>query len=877
MKVDPGATLGAYRIVALLARGGMGEVYRAEDTRLGRSVAIKFLSSEIADESMRRRFQQEAKMASSLNHPHILTVHEADEIDGRQYLVTEFVDGGTLRAWATRGARDWRQSVEMLIGVADALASAHQAGILHRDVKPENILVTATGYAKLADFGLAKLDEHAAKTVTGAVAVETRPGLVVGTVAYMSPEQTAGGPLDARTDVFSFGVVLYELLAGCRPFAGASELEILQTIRHAAPAPLPASVPPALALIVEKALEKDPADRFQSMRDLVVDLRRLLRSEYVTPAPLVVANPKKRRGRLIAAIAIALALTAGGALFLTRDGIDNETPRLEYTRLTSFADSVVAPSLSPDGRMLAFIRGENTFVGAGEVYVKMLPDGDPVQLTRNGRAKMGPTVFSPDGTRIAYTDSVYDTWVVPLPGGEPSRLLANAGGLTWVGGSGPRRVLFSKLIGSGLQMGLFTSTESRAEERSVYTPSDVNGMAHRSFASPNATSVLTVEMDLSGWLPCRLVPFDASSPGARVGPVPAQCTDAAWSPDGQWMYFSANTGNGFHIWRQRFPDGVPEQITSGATEEQGIAFDPDGRSFVTSVGESQSTIWMHDARGERQITSQGYAFMPEISADGASVYYLQRSRANRRFVSGELWVTTADGQRRERLLPDFLMEHYSLSADGRRIVFVSIDESGRSEIWLATLDNSSAPRRLVSLEVVVRALFDPAGGVLFVGGDRRSPFLYQIREDGTAPKKVMPQPMTFLYAVSPDGKAIAVWEGSSVFVHSRDGTRSTLICNGCATAGEENRGVTPPEVSWSPDGAFIYMHSAPARRTYTIPLAPGQHVPALPPSGLTTITQAAQLPGAETISERAYVGGNRSIYAFPRVTTHRNIYRITVR
>ena len=167
-------------------------------------------------------------------------------------------------------------------------------------------------------------------------------------------------------------------------------------------------------------------------------------------------------------------------------------------------------------------------------------------------------------------------------------------------------------------------------------------MAHRSFLSPDRRNVLIVEMDLGGWQPCRLVPFDGSSPGTRVGPQPAQCTDAAWSPDGKWMYMSANTGDGYHIWRQRFPDGTPEQVTSGATEEQGLSFAPDGRSFVTSVGASQSTLWVHDAKGDRQITSEGFAFLPSFSGDGKTLYYLVRSRASRRFVSGELWSASLE-------------------------------------------------------------------------------------------------------------------------------------------------------------------------------------------------------------------------------------------
>ena len=558
-------------------------------------------------------------------------------------------------------------------------------------------------------------------------------------------------------------------------------------------------------MLVGKAIEKDPADRYQSMRDVVVDLRRIARqSADGTSAPIAAYHSKRRRTWWVAGPILALVLAAVGALWAWGAFGRADPTSLTYTPLTNFADSAVAPALSPDGRMLAFIRGENTFLGPGDLYVKLLPDGEPVRLTRDGSTKMGPVMFSPDGSRIAYTSGFADTWVVPVLGGEPSPLLANASGLTWIdSSSGQRNVLFSRSMnpGKSIHMGIFTSTESRAGERRVYLPADTNGMAHRSFQSPDGRHVLVVEMGLGGWLPCRLVPFDGSSPGKAVGPSPAQCTDAAWTPDGAWMYFSANTGNGFHIWRQRFPDGPPEQLTSGPAEEQGIAFAPDGRSFVTSVGESQSTIWIQDSRGERQLTSQGYGFLPSFSSDGRRLYYLQRSRANRRFVSGELWVTDVESGKRDRLLPDYLMEHYAVSGDGARVLFVSIDDEGRSGIWVAALDGGSPPRRLSSFEHVTRAVFDPKGGVLFVAWERGTPFLYRMQDDGSGMRRILSTPIGFIYDVSPDGSVVALWEGESVVIYpAGGGDRLTTICSDCATAGEENRGVTPPLVKWSPDG-----------------------------------------------------------------------------
>jgi serine/threonine protein kinase/Tfp pilus assembly protein PilF len=306
MPLSPSERIGHYNILALIGRGGMGEVYRALDTKLNRTVAIKVLSDLVADPDARRRFQLEAQMASSLNHPHIITIHDVSEFEGRQYLVAEYIDGGTLRDWSNAQPRTWRDVLELLTGVADGLATAHEAGIVHRDIKPQNVLVTRNGYAKLADFGLAKLDERIGPEDETRSLEEgiTRPGVVVGTVAYMSPEQVSGQRLDSRSDIFSFGVVVYEMLAGKRPFAGRSELEVLQSIRHASPELLGKGVPQAVRTVVEKALQKNPRDRYQSMREMVADLHSLLRQ----PGSSGSASNRPWKGILSAAAMALLAL-----------------------------------------------------------------------------------------------------------------------------------------------------------------------------------------------------------------------------------------------------------------------------------------------------------------------------------------------------------------------------------------------------------------------------------------------------------------------------------------------------------------------------------------------------------------------------------------
>ena len=879
---------GVYVVQAPLGAGGMGVVYRAVDTKLNRPVAIKFLSDHLAGAAANHRFQREARTASSLNHPHIVTVHDAGEFDGRPYLVTELVDGGTLREWA-REQHGWREAIELLIGVADALAAAHDAGVLHRDVKPENILITKNGYAKLADFGLAKLYEGAAAAEGSSAPTETRtqPGIIKGTVAYMSPEQATGQRLDARSDIFSFGAVLYEMLAGQRPFNGTSSPDVLYAIVHHPAPPLPDHVPLALRTILERALQKDPAERFPTMRELVGELRRVVRQSGETTQALPADRARhQRRWRIASVAALVVALAAAGALLASRLRTGAAPAKLEYVQLTNFADSAVSPALSPDGRMLAFIRGPSTLMlmSHGQVYVKQLPDGEPVELTHDNLHKMDPR-FSPDGARIGYSAvdraayASMDTWVVRVLGGQPQRLLTNAEGLTWVQEANtdvahPSRVLFSEMQ-DGVRMSIVTSTESRAQHRSVYDPPPPGGMAHRSALSPDRQWVIAVEMDTRSWLPCRLVSFDGSSQSRLVGPVPSQCTDAAWSPDGTWMYFTATTADGTHIWRQRFPNGTPEQVTFGVVSEEGVHISPDGHTFVTSIGTTQSTVWIHDARGDRQITSEGFSFLPTISPDGKQLYYLVRTYGGRSWYQGDLWVVDLGTGQRQQLFPDFQIKQYSLSADGQRAVFVAVEEDGRSPVWLASLDGRTPPRQLTTMDAG-QAFFGAPGEVVF-GSVEEPGFIYRIKEDGGDLQKMVEKVAPLLpFAVSPDGRWVPVMDPQAwgaLMVYPAGSGSPVRLCDRCSPP--QGTDPMPPPLSWTPDGTLVYLKFGSS--TYAIPLRPGQSLPPVPPSGFPSKDAVAALPGATLVSDQeVYPGPDPSIYAFTKVTSHRNIYRVHV-
>ena len=573
---------------------------------------------------------------------------------------------------------------------------------------------------------------------------------------------------------------------------------------------------------------------------------------------------------VVAAIAVALALLViGAALWLRKPAALPD--RSQWVPLTKFPDSVSQPALSADGRMLVFIRGDYTFFGPGQVYVKMLPDGQSVQLTHDTLDKMSP-VFSPDGSRIAYTtvdpQLGWDTWMVPTLGGEPQPWLRNASGLVW---TGPKQVMFSKIRKSP-HMGIVAAEESRIGERDVYVPAEEPGMAHRSFPSPDRKWALLVEMDQDHiWSSCRVVPMDGSSRGRQVGPPRAACTSAAWSPDERWMYFTSDAGGLNHIWRQRFPDGQPQQVTAGPTEEEGIAMSPDGRSFVTAVAVENVSVWLHDAHGERQISLEGNATEPKFTPDGKKICYRIVKKATNFFqfikMAGEVWVADLESGRAAPLASGFQVFAYDISADGRQVVLEAEDREAKSRLWLTSFERELPPQAIPNVEGR-QPRFGPNGEIFFRGSDG---FIYRVRPDGTGMQKALQQPILMFMAASPDGKWLVAW------------ARTTD--NGSAAVYAFPLGEGPPLLirprirwQWSPDGRFLSFalpfHEG---RTYIVPLPPGKTLPPIPPAGLPSEEEIAHLPGVRRIDAlRVVPGPSPDVYAFSRNTTQRNLYRISI-
>jgi eukaryotic-like serine/threonine-protein kinase len=882
-----GQALGHYRIEAKLGEGGMGVVYRAFDTHLDRPVAIKILRADATTSPERkRRFVQEAKAASALNHPNIVHIYDISSSGAMDFIAMEFVAGKTLDQFIGKSGMPLKDTLKYSIQIADALARAHSAGIVHRDLKPANIIVGEDGRVKLLDFGLAKLTEtagdpdSATATMTSPEGPRTEEGTIVGTVAYMSPEQAEGKKVDARSDIFSFGSVLYEMITGRRPFEGANRISILSAILHKEPQPLgelAPDLPAEFEKIVSRCLRKDPDRRAQHVGDIKLaleDLRDDSASGTLSSASKAAQAPVRSsvpRTAILSGIAVLLA--AGGAFWWLKRS-PPAPAHTDWVQITNFADSVSQPALSADGRMLTFVRGPKTFFGPGQIYVKMLPSGDPVQLTHDNTMKMSPA-FSPDGSRIAYTvvsgGPGWDTWVVPVLGGEPRLWLPNASGLVWIDKS---RLLFSEIKNGGPHMALVTAEESRASSRDIYLPPHERAMAHRSYASPDGKSVLVVEMDASGGFgPCRLVAFAGNSLRRPVGPADASCTFAAWSPDGQWMYFSSNAGGVFHTWRQRFPDGQPEQITFGPTEEEGIAMAPDGGSFITAVGIRQSSVWLHDSRGDRQISLEGRAFQPKFTPDGKKLCY--------RIVTGsssELWVADLESNRTEPLLPgipvgfspgpSFWTPGYDIAPDGRRVVFFSPDRGGKLRLWLATLDRSSPPRQIPGVEGET-PLFGPSGEIFFRKIEGTSAFLYSVREDGSGLRRAAESPLLGLFNAYPDRKWLLIGmlgEGAIVFP-TRGGVPLPTHLR------------APDWVNWTGDGKHLFVSGEGQSRTssYVLPLSPGQVLPERIVHGknFPPAAELAKWPGVRIIPIAEVVPGpTADVYAFIREGVQRNIYRI---
>ena len=672
--------------------------------------------------------------------------------------------------------------------------------------------------------------------------------------------------MDTRTDIWAFGCVLYEMLTGQRAFERETLTETLTAILEREPdwSSLPSSTPLRIRKLLRDCLQRDLAHRVQNIADARATI------------DLIQRGWNRWRVAAIAAAAVTVLVTVGGVLLFRSAARSGPiASSADYVQLTDLTESAVTPSLSPDGRMVTFKVGDDFFFGRGRIYVKPLPDGESVPLTPSGGGMYGP-VLTHDGTRVAYTQfgNGWDTFTVPVLGGQSTPLLANASGLTYLSKD---RVLFAEVRGA-MHMGIVSATEQRSNLRDVYFPQHELGMAHFAYASPDRQWILVVEMDQTHafGLPCRLVRADGSSPGREVGPR-GTCTSAAWSPDGQWMYFAAAVGGRSHLWRQRFPDGTPEQVTTGPTEEEGLAVSPDGRSLITALGIRRSSIWIHDAAGDRGIVAEGFAQLPRLSRDGTRVFFLLRPFAES--DAFELRALTLATGAVQTLIQDVPIIQYDIAPDESEVAFTTREDDA-SQIWVAPLDRRRPPTRIAAEADQVS--FGAGDEVLYRSIQPSGNRVIRASKDGVRRVELESPPVHEKGQVSPDGRWVIVYSQGS-------GATEPVSTFAVPVRGGSARRVCIPycDVGWSADGRFFSVGvqlnlatGAPAR-TLVVPLAEPSSVPELPEQGVHAIFEysalakrpdvhALQLGGVSIASDPA-------TYVYTKADFHTNLFRIPLR
>lgn len=687
MALSPGSTLGAYKVLAPLGAGGMGEVYRARDARLDRDVAIKILAAGFTDHpEALKRFEREAKAVAALSHPNILSIHDFGSEQGTAFAVMELLEGETLRSSLRQGKLPWRKAVEIGAAVADGLSAAHSKGIIHRDLKPENIFITADGRVKILDFGLARMEARATAdgpTQAYGETAATQPGIVMGTAGYMSPEQVRGTPADARSDIFSLGCVLHEMLTGRRTFSGESGAEIMAAIVKEDLPELPdseRSFPLELDRVVRHCLEKNPQARFQSAQDLGFALRALSGSS-ASRVPAALPRERPRVSSQVVALLgiVALALVFAGGLLLG----SRRAPKRSYWKLPVSAPQPVLQqsgdahwsTLSPDGEQFVYVLEQDH-----ELYLQSIAGGAPRKLTSDGFSKFRPQ-FSPDGKRILYARAMAQSdhlalFVLDLPVALPRLLVGDAYAGAWSPDGG--KLAF---IRDSAEEAFVGDAEGR-QAHSIGAAGTLSEFAALSW-SPDGNQIV---------VPYHGNFFLVSPDGASRKQVPGlRGTAALFTPDGEYLLLTYARGPGAAIWQAPVRGGSLVPFSVQPARVYFPTLSRDGKrvlaTFFTMTGEiTVGPVTAAPTASEPiRISFGGDFYDPAISPDGKRVVFSAYQKAQ---GSRGLWIANPDGSEvRQLISTEWLAAAPSWSPDGKSIVYCEPDED-HGGIWTVRLDDA---------------------------------------------------------------------------------------------------------------------------------------------------------------------------------------------